>query len=178
MWIQGRIRKRGLSTTSGRFLSRSSRVQPMKRSRGASFQAAVEKPSMASGVPSRGVHGVAHLGADQGLVAEVVVAGDVLVPELPFARVAHRGAQFDRADLVQRRRRWDERRLGVRPEHDRPGPVLAPLRRRQFDAAVAVHGQHHHACPFVPSPSACVCLRPNSSHHPRSRHRFDSGRAW
>ena len=53
MRIQGRIGKRGLSTTRGRFLSRSSGDQPMKRSRGASRQAAVEKPSMASGVPSR-----------------------------------------------------------------------------------------------------------------------------
>ena len=30
------------------------------------------------------VDGVAHLGADQGLVSEIVVAGDELVPELPF----------------------------------------------------------------------------------------------
>ena len=44
----GNIRNLGLSTTSGRFFSRSSGVHPMKLSRGASFQAAVEKPSMAS----------------------------------------------------------------------------------------------------------------------------------
>ena len=42
----------------------------MKRSRGARVQAAVEKPSMASSVVV-GVHGVAHLGADQGRVTEV-----------------------------------------------------------------------------------------------------------
>ena len=46
----GNIRKRGLSTTSGRFFSRFSGVHPMKSSRRASFQAAVEKPSMASGI--------------------------------------------------------------------------------------------------------------------------------
>ena len=49
----GRMRKRGLSTTSGSFFSRSSGVQPMKLSRGARFHAAVEKPSMASGQPFR-----------------------------------------------------------------------------------------------------------------------------
>ena len=42
-----------LSTTKGRFFSRSCRVHPMKVSRGASFHAAVEKPSMASGQPFR-----------------------------------------------------------------------------------------------------------------------------
>ena len=39
--IQGRMRNLGLSTTSGRFFSRSCGVHPMKLSRGASFQAAV-----------------------------------------------------------------------------------------------------------------------------------------
>ena len=53
MVIQGRIRNLGLSTTSGRFFSRDRGVQPMKLSRGASFHAAVEKPSMAMGQPFR-----------------------------------------------------------------------------------------------------------------------------
>ena len=53
MVIQGRIRNLGLSTTSGRFFSRDCGVQPMKLSRGASFHAAVEKPSMAMGQPFR-----------------------------------------------------------------------------------------------------------------------------
>ena len=44
----GRIRKRGLSTTSGRFFSRISGDHPMTLLRGASFQAPVEKPSMAT----------------------------------------------------------------------------------------------------------------------------------
>ncbi len=52
-WIQGRMRSRGLSTTRGRFFSRSCGVHPMKWSRGASFHAAVLKPSIASGQPSR-----------------------------------------------------------------------------------------------------------------------------
>ncbi len=50
---QGNIRNLGLSTTSGRFFSRFSGVHRMKLSRGASFQAAVEKPSMAMGQPFR-----------------------------------------------------------------------------------------------------------------------------
>ena len=49
----GRMRNLGLSTTKGMFFSRSCGVHPMNLSRGASFQAAVEKPSMASGPPSR-----------------------------------------------------------------------------------------------------------------------------
>ena len=51
--IQVRTRKLGLSTTTGRFFSRSCGVHPMKRSPGASFHAAVLEPSMASGQPSR-----------------------------------------------------------------------------------------------------------------------------
>ena len=62
--IEGRIRNLGLSTTSGRFLSRISGVHPMKLSRGASFQAAAEKPSTGSGQPIAVVDGVAHLGTD------------------------------------------------------------------------------------------------------------------
>ena len=38
------------------------------------------------------VDGVAHLGADQGLVAEIVITGDELVPPLALARVAREGA--------------------------------------------------------------------------------------
>ena len=53
MVIQGRMRNLGLSTTRGRFFSRSCGVHPMKWSRGASFHAAVEKPSMASAQPLR-----------------------------------------------------------------------------------------------------------------------------
>ena len=51
--VQGRIRDLGLSTTRGRFFSRFCGVHPIKLSRGASFQAAVEKPSMAMGQPFR-----------------------------------------------------------------------------------------------------------------------------
>ena len=47
IWIQGRIRNLGLSTTRGRFFSRSCGVHPMNLSRGASFQAAVELRSRA-----------------------------------------------------------------------------------------------------------------------------------
>ena len=140
--IQGRIRNLGLSTTRGRFFSRSCAVHPMNLSRGASFHAAVLKPSMATGQPLRVVDGVAHLGADQGRVSEIVVAGDELVPELPFPGATHDGVQVERTDLVEGCRGREQRRLGVRSEDDRPGPALASLGRRQGDHAVAVHGQH------------------------------------
>ena len=90
------------------------------------------------------VDGVAHLGADQGLVAEVVVAGDELVPELPFPGVAHDGAEVEGANLVEGRRRGEQRRLGVRSEDDGLGPALPAPRRRQGDDAIAVHGEHGH----------------------------------
>ena len=50
MVIQGRMRNLGLSTTRGRFFSRSCGVHPMKWSRGASFHAAVEKPNQNNGL--------------------------------------------------------------------------------------------------------------------------------
>ena len=86
--------------------------------------------------------GVAHLGADQGLVAEIVVAGDELVPALALAGVAHDSAQSERADVVEGCRGREQRRLGVVSEDDRLWPVLAPLGRWQDDETVAVHGQH------------------------------------
>ena len=88
------------------------------------------------------VDGVAHLGADQGRVSEIVVAGDELVPELPFPGATHDGVQVERTDLVEGCRGREQRRLGVRSEDDRPGPALASLGRRQGDHAVAVRGQH------------------------------------
>ena len=88
--------------------------------------------------------GVAHLGADQGLVSEVVVAGDELVPQPAFAGAAHDGAEVERANLVEGGRGREQRRLGVRPEDDGLGPTLPSLRRRQNDHTVAVHGQHGH----------------------------------
>ena len=60
--------------------------------------------------------GIAHLGADQGLVSEIVVAGDELVPELALPGAAHDGAQVERTDLVEGRRGREQRRFGVRPE--------------------------------------------------------------
>ena len=64
----------------------------MKRSRGASVQAAGEEAEHGERHAVAGVHGVAHLGADQGLVAEVVVAAEVVVPQRPPAVTAHDGA--------------------------------------------------------------------------------------
>ena len=88
------------------------------------------------------VDGVAHLGADQGPVAEIVVAGDELVPQPSLAGAAHDGAHLQRADLVEGCRGREQRRLGVGSEDDRLRPVLPPLRQRQGDHAVAVHGEH------------------------------------
>ena len=137
------MRKRGLSTTRGRFFSRSCGVHPMKLSRGASFHAGGgeaehgERPAVAV------VDGVAHLCADQGLVAEIVIAGDELVPDLAFAGLAHDGAQIERSDFVEGRRRGKQWRLGVRSEDDGPGLVPPPPPwKGQGDHAVAVHGEH------------------------------------
>ena len=88
------------------------------------------------------VDGVAHLGADQGPVAEIVVAGDELVPQPSLAGAVHDGAHLQRADLVEGCRGREQRRLGVGSEDDRLRPVLPPLRQRQGDHAVAVHGEH------------------------------------
>ena len=71
--IHGRMRNRGLSMTGGSFFLRRVGVHPMKRSGGARDQV---KPRMASGRPAAIVDGVAHLGADEGPLAEIVVAGD------------------------------------------------------------------------------------------------------
>ena len=71
--IHGRMRNRGLSMTGGSVFLRRVGVHPMKRSGGARDQV---KPCMASGRPAAIVDGVAHLGADEGPLAEIVVAGD------------------------------------------------------------------------------------------------------
>ena len=123
------------------------------------------------------VDGVAHLGADQGLVAEVVVAGDELVPPLALAGVADDGSQAERADFIERCRRREQRRFGVRSEGDRPGRGPWPLRRRQDDQAVAVHGQHgdpgHHVL------EAAVGIEPADApaELPRQAWRLDGGEA-
>ena len=90
--------------------SRSCRVHPMKLSRGASFHAAVEKPSMASGQPSRSRR-----------ISPTRVSEELL----PGCR-ARRGA--GRAGGPCRGSSGPGARFGVRPEDDRPGPVLPSLR--------------------------------------------------
>ena len=94
--------------------------------------------------------GVAHLGADQGLVAEIVVAGDELVPELPFPGVTHDGAEVERANLVEGGRRREQRGFGIRPEDDGLGAALPSPRRREHDDAVAMHGEHGDLGPSCP----------------------------
>ena len=80
MRIQGRMRKRALLTTSARLRCRCVGLQPMKLSRGAVFQAGGEAEhgqQLAVG----SLHEVAHLGAGQGVVAEIVIAVDEGVPQ-------------------------------------------------------------------------------------------------
>ena len=83
------------------------------------------------------------------------------------AGAAHDGPQVERANLVKGCRRREQRRFGVLPEDDRSGPVLPPLRRRQGDQSVAVHGQHrdpgHHviesAVGLIPADAPAELLR-------------------
>ena len=62
------------------------------------------------------VDSVAHLGADQGLVAEVVVAGDELVPAPALAGVVDDGMKAEGPDLVEGRGRREQRWFGVGSE--------------------------------------------------------------
>ena len=126
--IQGKMRNRGLSITRGRFFSRSCGVHPMKLSRGASLRAAVLKSSMASGGAVAVVDSVAHLCADQGFVS--VVAGDEIIPPLALAHVAHDVSKTERADLMERCRRWERRWFGVRSEDHGTARRASPFRRR------------------------------------------------
>ena len=74
--------------------------------------------------------GVAHLRADQGLVAEVVVAGDERIPLFALRRAPEHGAHADGARLIERFRRRFEWRAGVGSEGDRRGAVVPPIRRQ------------------------------------------------
>ena len=58
--------------------------------------------------------GIAHLGADQDLVSEIVVAGDELVPQLSLPGAADDGAQVERTDFVEGRRGREQRRRVAR----------------------------------------------------------------
>ena len=63
--------------------------------------------------------GVAHLCPDQACIAQVMVAGDELVPERAFPGPAHHGADLQRLQVVETGRSREQRRFGLRPEHDR-----------------------------------------------------------
>ncbi len=99
------------------------------------------------------VDGVAHLGADQGLVAEIVVAGDELVPQLALAAVADGRPQIERTNLIEGCGHRIRRGLGVRPEDRGPARRPRPFRRRQDDQPVLVHGQHDHPGHHVLEPA-------------------------
>ena len=82
------------------------------------------------------VDGVAHLGADQGLVSEIVVAGDELVPQPALAGAVYDGADLQRTDLVEGRRNREQGRLGVGSEDDGLWPAPLPSGWRQLDEAI------------------------------------------
>ena len=142
--IHGRMRNLGLSTTRGRFFSRSLRRPADKAVARGELPCGGGEAEHGEGPAVAVVDGVAHLGADEGLVPEVVVACDELVPEPALAGSAHDDSHIEGADLIESLRRRDEGRLGVWSEDDRSGPVLAPLRRGERDQAVLVHGEHGH----------------------------------
>jgi len=62
------------------------------------------------------VDGVADLCAHQGLVAEVVVAGDELVPQLALAGLAEDGPQGEGTDVIEGSRRREQGRFGAGSE--------------------------------------------------------------
>ena len=103
MRIQGRMRKRALLTTSARLRWRCAGLQPMKLSRGAVFPGRGTEAEHGQGLAGGGVDEVAHLGAGQGVVAEVVVAGDEGVPQPPLGAGGD-GFDTQRAHRVERRR--------------------------------------------------------------------------
>ena len=106
------------------FFSRRCGVQAMKPPRGAGFHAAVLKPRTATGGSVTVVHGVAQPGAGQGLLADMAVAGDELVPQPPLARAARHRAPLEGADLVGGGR--EPGRFGAGSEDDGLGRCCRP----------------------------------------------------
>ena len=114
MVIQGRMRKRGLSTTSESFFSRSWGIQPMKQSPGRELAGGGGEADHGDGAV---VDGVAHLGTYEGLVAEVVVAGAInSFQRLPSRVVADDGMEAEGENFVEGCGRWEERWFGVGSE--------------------------------------------------------------
>ena len=81
MRIHGRIRKRALFATRCRLRCRTSGDQPMKRSRGAVFQAAAPNPSSASGCPADAADEVSNLRSGQRTVTEIMIAFHERIPD-------------------------------------------------------------------------------------------------
>ena len=139
----GRIRKRGLSTTSGRFFSRISGVHPMNLSRGRASRRRWR--SRAWRAASRRGHGRRSASERRpGACSRGSGSGRRTRSRASLPGCAHDGAEVEGANLVEGRRRGEQRRLGVRSEDDGLGPALPAPRRRQGDDAIAVHGEHGH----------------------------------
>ena len=93
-----------------------------------------------------GVHEVAQLGTGQGLVAEVVVALDELVPEAAAGVGGAQQAEAQGAGLGQRGGQGPEgRRISPRGRRERAQTRFRRQRRRQGQPAVALHAQQGHA---------------------------------
>ena len=123
---QGRIRNLGLSITSGQvLLALLGRPSDEVVARG-ELPGGGGEAEHGDGPAVAVVNGVAHLGADQGLVSEVVVAGDELVPEPAFPGAVHDGAEVERADLVEGRRARGTAAARCRSEGDGLGPAPLP----------------------------------------------------
>ena len=122
------------------------------------------------------VDGVAHLGADEGLVAEVVVAGDELVPEPALAGSAHGDVHIEGTDLVKGLGRRYEGRFGIWSEDDWPRRGSRVLRRGERDQAVLVHGEHGHPGHHVLE--SAVGLEPADAAAELLRERMAVERRW
>ena len=125
--IQGAI-SLGLPSTKGRFFSRSCRVHPMKLSRGASFhrrwRSRAWRAASRRGRGRRSASGRRPGSCIRDSGSGRRTRSRACSPGCRARRGAGRGA-----DLVEGRRGREQRRFGVRPEDDRPGPVLPSLRR-------------------------------------------------
>jgi len=98
--IQGRMRNLGLSMTREVFLAQL--WGPTDEAvAGGELASGGGEAEHGEGAAEAVVDGVADLGADQGLVSEVVVAGDELVPEPALAGVADGGMEAEGPDLIE-----------------------------------------------------------------------------
>ena len=116
-----------------------------------------------------GTHEVAHLGAGQGVVAEIVIARDEGVPQ-PSLGAAGDGLDAQRAHRLQRCGGLEQRRrVGFGRRRDGFPRAGALARRGQCDDAFAVHAQQRHPRTHVLEPPIGLAPVEAFAHHPRQR---------